>query len=146
MRISKQMRQILEVLNDSEKPMKLTQIILKVKKLKPYRTHLVQDPETKEIIEIEKPWAPFIQLELVSALAGKSITWWMGGEKANKAHAEAAKLYVSFNRSIMRLVDHQLVSAWVDMIHYPKKGDSPRQRQYTYFITEKGKSTLQRIN
>ena len=49
--------------------MKLTQIILKVKKLKPIRKKF--ESYNGQIIEIP----PFIQLELVSALAGRSVTW-----------------------------------------------------------------------
>jgi hypothetical protein len=142
------MRSILKVLAETKEPMKLTQIILKVKNLKPYRTHLVQDPKTLEIIEIEKPWPPFIQLELASAIAGKSLTWYMGppGSQEEKAQREAAKLYVSFGRSMNKLVEHGLVSAWVDWIHYNHYVDSPRQRQYAYFLTDEGKKKMVRIN
>ena len=136
MRISKQMKQILTVLNASKKPMKLTPIIMQVKGLKPIRKKL--ETHTGEVIELP----PYIQLELASALRGASLTWWMGGPEAEKAHAEAAKLYVSFGRSINRLVEHELVSAWADIIHYGLKGDNFRQRQYSYFITERGREYM----
>lgn len=132
MRISRQIRQILQVLDKSNGPMKMTQIILEVKNLKPYRTHLLQDPETKEILKVEKPWPPFIQLELASAIAGTSVSWWMGGD-ANKAHAEASKLYASFGRSIRRLLQESLIS---------DHSARDRKRQHAFFLTDKGRELL----
>lgn len=68
--------------------------------------------------------------------------WANGEDRLERFHKEAKKLYVSFGRSIRRLVEHGLISAWIDIIHYGIKGDNFRQRQYSYFITERGREYM----
>lgn len=141
MRVSRQMRDILKVLSGSDNPLKLTQIILKVKKLKPIRKRI----ESRDGKPIEVP--PFIQLELVSALAGESVSWFMGrnlftGKDLRPYHEEADKLYVSFGRSIKNLWKNGLVEGIAGSNPYPKFW---RRRQFLYRITKKGRSRIRNL-
>ena len=143
MRLSEQMAYVLKVLATSENPLKMTEIIMKVKGLKPVRKKF--ETHDGKIIEIP----PFIQLELVSALAGESVSWWMGrniytGRDLEPFHAEARKLYVSFGRTIKKLVQNGLVDAKVDWIRTRWGFNDYRKRQYAYYITDKGREVLDR--
>lgn len=64
--------------------------------------------------------------------------WVNGEDRLEQFHKEARKLYVSFGRSIRRLVEHRLVTACVGVIHDRLRGDHFRQRQYSYSLTKKG--------
>jgi hypothetical protein len=127
------MLRILQVLSNASTPMKLTGIILSVKNLRPIRKTITLGERSIEV-------PPYIQLELVSALAGESVSWWQGdyvnGEDRLEAfHKEASKLYVSFGRSMRTLVIHGLVSARVHTLG---------ARQLAYWITDKGREVLQK--
>jgi hypothetical protein len=133
MRISKQMMEILNVLYMEQGPIKLTQIILRAKKLKPIRRKKTySDGETIEIHPV--------QLELASALAGESFSWYMGGPPFTSRYVqpfrkEAAKLYISFGRSIKTLTMLGLVLAVVD---------KARARQFSYVLTDEGRKYVER--
>jgi hypothetical protein len=126
---------VLRVLNEGSKPMKLTQIILKVKGLKPIRKKL----KTHDGRVVEVP--PFIQLELASALAGRSVSWWMA-DGLERPHREASKLYASFARTVRTLVRNGLVDKNVEMVRSRRAFHAPRQRQHSYRITQKGREIL----
>jgi hypothetical protein len=123
------MRRILVVLSKSKRALKTTEIILKCKRLK-------------------QPPRPYIQLMLVSALAGESVSWFMGrniltGKNLEPYHKEARKLYASFGRSLKTLLNNELVMAETTGPSSGRFGGT-RVRQFQYWITEEGRQRLSR--
>jgi len=130
MRIGKQMLSILKVLDSVEEPSTITNIIMKVKGFNPLRPRR------------------YIQQELDSAIAGKSLTSWMGGYE--KVRGKVNILYASFSKSIRLLHKHKLISTpdrWVKLL----RSESDRMEDLAYrnkanrckfIITKKGKEIL----
>ena len=120
MRIGKKMREILKVLDRCgfEKSLMETEIILKIKGLKPYRF----PPDEWH----KKPSKRYNQEELASALRGESVSYPYTGND------DGDKLYALYSRSIKLLYENKL-------IFYLGNNKTNRRR---YKITERGRQTL----
>lgn len=121
-----------------------TYIIMGVEKLKPFRTHIVKariENGVRKYETVEKDWPPYIQQELESSLANKSISYHMGGYEG--ARRQANRLYASYSRSLSNLLKHGLIKS--NYVSVPERKPVRANRAY-YWTTRKGRAFLRTGN
>ncbi len=121
-----------------------TYIIMGVENLKPFRTHIVNprvENGVRKYETVEKDWPPYIQQELESSLANKSISYFMGGYEG--VRKQANKLYASYSRSLNTLLKHRLIKS--NYVSIPERKPVRSNRAH-YRITRRGQGFLRTGN
>ena len=125
LRVGHRMKEILNVLKEttSRTPITLTEIIMNIRGLK----------------QIQQGYENEHQLELVSALAGDSISWpYARSRKVQEAYAEANRLYALYSRSLRLLHENGLVHT-----NDRAEGRGWSANRCNWFIAKSGREYIQ---